>query len=71
MAFLIATRSEQRLLDVELIGVQLLADHPGVRVDVEHGLDAGEIRRRAGFAREVVRLEQVGVEHRHRHLGDL
>jgi hypothetical protein len=29
---------------LELIGVEFLADHPGVRVDIEHGLDAGEVQ---------------------------
>ena len=53
------------------LGVELLRQHAGLGVDVEHRLDAVEVRLGSRFAREVVGLEQIGVEHRDRRLGHL
>ena len=53
------------------MGVELLRQHAGLGVDVEHGLDAVEVRLGARLAREVVGLEQIGVEHRDWRLGHL
>ena len=54
---------------LEFLRVELLRQHAGLGIDVEHRLDAGEVRLRARLAGEIVRLEQIGVEHLDRRLG--
>src|SRR6478752_6458674 len=50
-------RDDRRVL--ELHGIQL-RQHSGLRVDVQHLLDRGEVRRRTWIAAEIVVLEQIG-----------